>query len=103
MAVIEIKETEFADKIKNSNNKVLIDCYASWCGPCKLLSPILDDVANEVDNCDFYKINIDEANEIVNKYNIMSIPTILIFENNELVTRTMGLKTKEEIKGLIRN
>jgi len=101
MKVIEIKENEFIEKIENSKTKVLIDCYASWCGPCKMLMPILDEIANENDTCEFYKINIEEAEKIANMYNIMSIPTLLLFENNELKEKIVGFKTKEEIESLI--
>ena len=100
MAVIEIKESEFFDKIKNSKNKVLVDCYADWCGPCRMLAPIIEDLSNEVLDCDFYKINIDGASNIAEKYEIMSIPTLLYFENNVLKQKLIGFKTKEELKNL---
>ena len=101
MKVIEIKESEFKNKIE-SKNKVLIDCYAPWCGPCKLLSPIIDELAKETDNCEFYKLNVDEAENISKEYGIMSIPTILIFENQKLIKKEIGFKSKEELKELIK-
>lgn len=101
MSVIEINENEFEEKIKASKNKVLVDCYADWCGPCQMLSPVIDDLANDTENCDFYKINIDTAPEIANKYGIMSIPTLLYFKNNELKQKTVGFKTRAELEELI--
>lgn len=101
MSVIEIKENEFEEKIKNSKGKVLVDCYAEWCGPCKMLSPIIDQLAEEVDSCEFYKINVDEAAELAVKYDIMSIPTLLFFENGELKNTSVGFKSKEEIEEMI--
>ncbi len=101
MKVIEIKESEFKDKIKNTEKKVVIDCYAPWCGPCRLLSPIIDELAEEIETCEFYKLNVDNAENVSTEYGIMSIPTILIFENNELKEKTIGLKSKEELKELL--
>ena len=101
MSVVEIKENEFVEKIKKSKNKVIIDCYANWCGPCRMLSPILDEISDENKNYDFYKLDIDEAEEISKKYGIMSIPTLLIFENNELKDKIIGLKSKEELNNIL--
>ena len=64
MAVEKINENEFEEKIKNSEKKVLVDCYADWCGPCKMLSPIIDELAEEIDTVEFYKLNVDESAEI---------------------------------------
>lgn len=102
MNVIEIKESEFVNKIKDAKGKVLVDCYANWCGPCRMLAPVIEEVASETKDCEFYKINIDEAMEVAKEYKIMSIPTILVFENNELKEQTVGFKTKEEICELIK-
>ena len=99
MSVVEIKENEFEEKIKNG--KVLVDCYASWCGPCKMLSPIIDELSEEVDTCTFYKIDIDDAEEVSEKYNIVSIPTLLLFENGELKKQMVGFKSKEELEEII--
>ena len=101
MSVIEIKEKEFEDKIKNSKNKILVDCYADWCGPCKMLAPIIEEVAKNSTNCDFYKINVDEAQEIAIKYDIMSIPTLLLFENQKLKEKSVGFISKDELEALI--
>ena len=100
MGIIEIKENEFEEKIKSG--KVLIDCFAEWCGPCKMLSPIIDELANETDYCVFYKLNVDNAQTIPSKYGIMSIPTLLLFENGVLKEKSVGFKTKEELKEFIK-
>lgn len=99
MEVIEINESEFKDKIKGE--KVVIDCYAPWCGPCKMISPIIEEIASESNNCEFYKLNVDEAEEVSQEYSIMSIPTILHFENGKLLNTIVGFKTKDELKELL--
>ena len=99
MSVIEINETEFEEKIKGA--KVLVDCYAPWCGPCKMLSPVIDELASETEGVEFYKINMDDADLVSEKYGIASIPTILYFENGELKNTSVGFKTKDELKEMI--
>lgn len=97
MKVKELNEIEFEDAIK-SNKKVLIDCYATWCGPCKMLSPIIDKIAEENNEYSFYKLDIDNAESIAEKYGIMSIPTLLIFEDSVLKNTIVGLRSKIEIE-----
>ena len=103
MNVIEIKQNEFDEKVSNSDKKVLIDVYANWCGPCKMLSPIIDELANEIDNINFYKLDIDKSEDIARRYGIMSIPTLLIFDNGELKEKIVGFKNKEELKEILNN
>jgi len=98
--VNNINTNDFESNI--AKGKVLVDCYADWCGPCKMLSPIIDELANEINDVNFYKLNVDENEEIASKYSIMSIPTLLIFENGELKTTSVGLKSKEELKELLK-
>ena len=100
--VIKISEKEFDEKI-SVNKKVIIDCYADWCGPCRMVSPIIDELASELVDCEFYKLNVDTAHKITNRYGIMSIPTILIFDNNELKKQLIGFKSREELLNEIKN
>ena len=101
MSVIKISENEFEEKVKNSEKKVLVDCYADWCGPCKMLAPVIEELSEEVPDCEFYKLNVDESGEIAEKYGIMSIPTLLIFKSNELIDTLVGFRTKEELKKIL--
>ena len=94
--VNKISDVEFDEKI-NVNKKVIVDCYADWCGPCRMLGPVIEEVASELNNCDFYKLNVDENNEIPRRYGIMSIPTILIFDSGELKEQLVGFRNKEEL------
>ena len=101
MSVIEIKENEFAEKVKESK-KDLVDCYATWCGPCRMLSPIIDEIANENKEYEFYKIDVDDAPDMSKKYGIMSIPTLLLFENGELKEKVIGFKSKDELEEILK-
>ena len=94
--VLEIKQNEFDEKVKSG--KVLVDFYADWCGPCKMLSPIIDQIAEETNDTQFYKLNVDESEEIAVKYGIMSIPTLLLFENGQLKKTLVGFKSKSELE-----
>lgn len=92
----EIKEMELENILKE-NKKVVLDCYAPWCGPCRMLSPIMEEIALENKDICFIKTNIDENEALANQYRIMSIPTLLIFEDGNLKNTIIGLKSKEEL------
>lgn len=98
--VVEITQNEFDEKVK-AEGKVLVDCFAEWCGPCKMLSPVIDKLAEEIDTCTFYKLNVDDAEEVSSQYGIMSIPTLLLFENGKLKRTSVGFKSAEELREFI--
>ena len=99
MSVKSIKENEFESEVINSNKPVLIDFWAEWCGPCKEIGPILDEIADEMkDKIKVVKINIDENPNIPNKYGIQSIPTMLIFKKGEPISTKIGAAIKSEVK-----
>lgn len=77
---------------------ILVDFYADWCGPCKMLSPILENV-----DCNVIKVNVDEHNELAQKYGVMSIPTVFIYKNGEVKEKFIGFKSQEEIENLLKN
>lgn len=101
MNVQELKEPDFNNTIEK-NKKVLVDCYANWCGPCKMLSPVIDKIAEENNEWKFYKIDIDDAENITIEYEIMSIPTLLLFEDGKLKDKIIGLRSKSEIEELLK-
>ncbi len=98
--VKQLTDKEFDEVIKNG--KVLVDFYAEWCGPCKMLSPIIDELAEELRDVNFYKLNVDDSDEVVRRYSVMSIPTLLVFENGELKNTSVGFKSKDEVKELLK-
>ena len=101
MAVKTITSANFEAEVLNAKEPVLVDVWAPWCGPCKMLSPIVDEVAEEPQGFSVGKVNADENQELVNRFHIMSIPTLLVFKNGELVNKSVGLISKDEVKALL--
>lgn len=99
--VNKISEIEFDEKI-NVSKKVIVDCYADWCGPCRMYGPVVEEVSKEFVDYDFYKLNVDEAHDISRRYGVMSIPTTLIFENGELKNQLVGFRSKDELIEIIK-
>ena len=102
MSVIKVTAENF-DEVLESGKPVLVDFWATWCGPCKMLAPIIEEIANEYEGkAKVAKVNVDEQSALAAKYGIMSIPTLILFKNGEIADKTVGLKTKEQIKELIK-
>ncbi len=98
MGVLKLEEKNFEEEVLKAEGKVLVDFYADWCGPCKMMSPIIDEISEEMkDNLKVGKINVDENQELAIKYNVMSIPTIMIFENGNLIKTFVGVTNKDDI------
>ena len=92
-------EEEFNDEILK--DKVVVDFFANWCGPCRMVGPILEEIANELENVNFIKVDIDELENLPKQFEVMSIPTIILFENGKLIKRNIGYIEKEELKKFI--
>ena len=92
-------EEEFNEVIKK--DKVVIDFYAEWCGPCKMLSPILDKVSKEM-NLDTYKVNVDEVEDVARQYGIMSIPTVMVFEKGKMTKKNVGFMDEAELREFVK-
>ena len=99
MSVLNVNSSSFNEEIKEGI--VLVDFFANWCGPCKMLSPIVDQVSNEFSNVKFLKLNVDESSDIAGNYNIMSIPALLLFKDGVLISKSVGFISAEELKRFI--
>ena len=100
MAIIKGTKENFEAEVLNANGVVVVDFGANWCGPCKSLVPILDEVVEEDPSKKIVKVDIDEQEELATQYKIMSEPTLLVFKNGEIVDKSIGLIQKQEVKML---
>ena len=100
MSVITVTKDNFDKEVLQSDKPVLLDFWASWCGPCRMVSPIVDEIAAENPDKKVGKVNVDEEPELASKFDVMSIPTLLVFVDGELVNRAVGARPKEMILDL---
>lgn len=101
MAVLTVTKDNFEAEVLNAEKPVLVDFWAVWCGPCKMVSPIVDAIAEEKDDIIVGKVNVDEQPELAQQFGIMSIPTLLVFKNGEVVNKQVGAVPKEAILALL--
>lgn len=103
MSVFKFEEGNFEEDVLKSEGKVLVDFYADWCGPCKMMSPIIDEIAKELEeSVKVGKVNVDNNQELAIKYDVMSIPTIMVFQNGMLVKTFIGVTDKKEILDVLK-
>ena len=98
MEIINISKDNYENEVLKSNMPVLIDFNANWCGPCRMLKPILDEVSNERDDIKIVSVNIDKEDDLAREYGVMSIPCLVLIKNGKEVKRSVGLIPKDELE-----
>ena len=101
MSVIKISKENFASEVLNSNKPVLLDFYADWCGPCRMVGPIVSEIANERSDVKVGKINVDEQPELAAQFQVMSIPMLAVIKNGKLENQVVGYRSKDQIEAML--
>ena len=102
MAVITLTNDNFQTEVLDSSIPVLVDFWASWCGPCRMIGPVIEEIGNEIgDKAKVGKVNVDEQRELAEKYKVMTIPTIMVFQNGNAVATSVGVKPKQALLDMI--
>ena len=101
MKVLHIDKDNFHKEVLNSDKPVLLDFFASWCGPCRMVGPILDEIAEEREDIKVCKVNIDEQPELAHRYRIMTIPTLMVLKDGNVVEQSVGAKPKHQILAMV--
>lgn len=102
MEIVKVTDANFEEEVLKSDKKVLVDFWATWCGPCQMLAPIIEQVAKDRDDIKVCKIDVDTEPMLSFKYEVKSIPTLVVFENGVEVDKTIGLVSREEIDALLK-
>lgn len=102
MSALHITKNNFKEEVLNSDKLVLIDFWASWCGPCRMVSPIIDEIAAERPDVKVCKVNVDEEPELASEFHIMSIPTLVVMKDGQVLRQSMGAKPKAQILDLLK-
>lgn len=101
MSAININKENFQELVENAEKKVLLDFWASWCGPCRMVLPVVEEIAEEREDIVVGKVNVDEQPELANRFGVMTIPTLIVFENGQEVERSVGAKNKKAILSMV--
>ena len=101
MSVIKINKVNFQNEVKNSDKPVLLDFYADWCGPCRMVSPIVDEIAAARNDIQVGKLNVDQENELAEAFGVYSIPTLVVMKDGKIVNQAMGARPKEQILAML--
>ena len=102
MSAIHVNKNNFQEEVLSSDKPVLVDFWAPWCGPCRMVLPIIEEIAEENEDIKVAKINVDEEPELANQFGVMTIPTLYVFKNGEAVNHRSGAMPKEQILAMVR-
>ncbi len=102
MSAIHINKNNFQEEVLNSDKPVLVDFWAPWCGPCRMVLPIIEEIAEENEDIKVAKINVDEEPELANQFGVMTIPTLYVFKNGQAVNHRSGAMPKEQILAMVK-
>ena len=101
MSALSITKNNFQEEVINSEKPVLLDFWASWCGPCRMVSPIVDEIAQERPDVKVCKVNVEEQRELAAAFKVMSIPTLVVMKGGKIINRALGARPKEQIQELL--
>lgn len=101
MSAIHVRQENFQEEVMNAEGKVLVDFWAPWCGPCRMVVPLVEEIARERPDVKVVKINVDEEQELASQYQVMSIPTLMVMEHGEVINRATGARPKAAILGML--
>ena len=102
MKVLQLNSQNFEEEVLQAEQPVLVDFYADWCGPCKMMAPVVEKIAEEIgDKAKICKLNVDDAQSIAAQYGVMSIPTFIVFKQGEPVNKTVGVQSEEALKNML--
>lgn len=101
MSAININKTNFQNEVINSEKPVLLDFWASWCGPCRMVGPIVDEIAAERGDLKVGKVNVDEQPELAGQFGVMSIPTLVVMKNGKVINQAVGVRPKAQILAML--
>ena len=103
MSVIQVGKQNFTQEVINSDKPVLLDFWAAWCGPCRMLSPIVDEIAEEREDIKVVKVNVDEEPELASQFQVMSIPALFVMKEGKILAQSLGVKPKAQVLALLEN
>lgn len=101
MSVLTVTSANFENEVLNASKQVLIDFWAPWCGPCRMLSPVVDEIAEETDVAIIGKVNVDDEGELAQRFGVMSIPTLILFRDGKPVAQSVGVQPKQAILDML--